>query len=173
MRDIGAWLHEIGLGEHRLKGILEPVGAWRVTGPGHLAGRFDVRTAHGLTPLRGRDGDTAGALAALNQVIVDIEQSKERFWEAELHRLIGRLQLQSGDRILAEQHLRHANDTACAQGARSWQLRAANSLAWYLADNGDKDAAHEVLEPVYNWFTEGFETADLKEARNLMERIVS
>jgi predicted ATPase len=97
----------------------------------------------------------------------------ERWWDPEICRLRGSLVLceaahQAGE---AERWFRRALATAQAQEARSLQLRAATSLARLWAEQGRRAEAHDVLAPVYGWFTEGFETADLREARVLLEQL--
>ena len=72
---------------------------------------------------------------------------------------------------IAEAYFRRAIDIAQRQGARSLELRAAASLARLLAKRGQRQQAHDVLAPVYGWFTEGFETADLKEAKVLLDEL--
>jgi predicted ATPase len=74
-------------------------------------------------------------------------------------------------RLQAEQCLRHAIAIAAEQAAKSWELRAATSLARSLHDTGRSDEARAMLAEIYHWFTEGFDTADLKDARALLEEL--
>jgi predicted ATPase len=69
----------------------------------------------------------------------------------------------------AEMHLHRALEIARAQRAKSWELRAATSLAKLWCDRGDRQKARELLVPIYNWFTEGFNTRDLREAKALVD----
>ena len=102
-----------------------------------------------------------------------VEQTGERLWEAELHRLQGELLL-----ALSMEH--HMAATACFQRAiamarhqqaKSLELRAAMSLTRLWQRQGKRDEAHELLASVYGWFTEGFDTADLQEAKALLEAL--
>jgi predicted ATPase len=97
----------------------------------------------------------------------------EHWWDAELSRIEGDLHLASpGSRDgRAEQSYRNAIDTARRQQARSWELRAATCLARLLGEQGRRSEARDLLFPVYGWFTEGFDTADLKDAKALLEEL--
>jgi len=102
-----------------------------------------------------------------------METHGERWWEAELYRLQGELMLRQTipDAAQAEASFQHALTVACRQQAKSWELRAAMSLARLWQRQGKRAAAHELLAPIYGWFTEGFDTADLQEARELLEEL--
>ncbi len=97
----------------------------------------------------------------------------DAYWEPEVHRLIGDLLLRrnpsAADR--AEASYRRAIERARSQEARSWELRAATSLARLWRDQGKHAQARELLAPVYGWFTEGFDTADLKDAKALLDEL--
>ncbi len=97
----------------------------------------------------------------------------EHFWEAELHRRRGRILLaQSRDnRAAAEACYRQAIEVAKSQEARLLELRAATSLAGLWREDGKGDLARDLLAPVHGWFTEGFDTADLKEAKALLDEL--
>jgi predicted ATPase len=96
-------------------------------------------------------------------------------WRAELHRLQGELLLaQAGARQQgqeAEAWLHQALDVARRQQAKSWELRAATSLARLWQSQGKRAAAYELLAPIFGWFTEGFDTADLQEAKALLAEL--
>jgi class 3 adenylate cyclase len=113
------------------------------------------------------------ALTIINNSLAEIEQSCERQAEAELHRLKGEnLLLQNSDASDdAEQCFRKAIDIARRQSAKSWELRAATSLARLQFRQGRRDDARTLLAEIYNWFTEGFDTADLKDAKALLDEI--
>jgi class 3 adenylate cyclase/predicted ATPase len=101
-----------------------------------------------------------------------VDDFGERYAEAELHRVAAQLHLREGapsDEVVAE--LWRAIAIAEAQGARLWQLRAAISLARLWAEQGKQAEARKVLVPIYNWFTEGFDTADLKKAGALLDQL--
>ena len=92
-----------------------------------------------------------------------VERTGERIWEAELFRLHG--ELKSADPVEAKVDFRRALEVARAQQARSLELRATTSLARLLRDTNRRDEARAMLAAIYNWFTEGFDTADLKDAK--------
>jgi predicted ATPase len=107
------------------------------------------------------------------ETMTAIETSKQRWYEAETNRMAGEIALQSSvpDRGKAEAYFNSALAVARAQQAKSWELRAAMSLARLWRDQGKPQQARELLAPVYGWFTEGFETRDLKEAKALLEEL--
>ena len=96
-------------------------------------------------------------------------------WEAEVHRLAGEIALKSPvpDASKAEAYFERALAVAREQQAKSWELRAAMSMARLWRDQGKRDEARVLLAPVYGWFTEGFDTLDLKEAKMLLEELVA
>jgi predicted ATPase len=100
-------------------------------------------------------------------------ETEERYYEAELHRLRGELLLMrsDADREGAERCFRKAIDIARRQRAKSWELRATTSLARLLRDTDRRDEARSMLAEIYNWFTEGFDTRDLKEAKTLLDEL--
>ena len=79
--------------------------------------------------------------------------------------------LNEADRAEAERCFRKAMAVAQAQGAKLWELRAATSLGRFWAEQGRRAESHDLLAPIYDWFTEGFDTIDLKEARALLEEL--
>jgi predicted ATPase len=99
--------------------------------------------------------------------------SGERGWNAEIHRLRGELtgRLPYTDPAKAEDSFRTALTIAREQGTRGYELRAATSLARLWREQGRRGEAHELLAPLYGSFTEGFDTADLKEARTLLSEL--
>jgi predicted ATPase len=102
-----------------------------------------------------------------------VEQHEECYWEAEVHRLRGVLLLrQPGTpQAEAEPWLQRALDVARRQEAKSLELRAAMSLARLWQQQGKDAEAHELLTPIYSWFTEGFDTPDLREAKALLDAL--
>ena len=120
-------------------------------------------------------GHTEDGLQALAEAHTLVEQHEERWWEAEVHRLRGVLLLrQPGTpQAEAEAWLQRALDVARRQEAKSLELRAAMSLARLWQQQGKRAEAYELLAPIYGWFTEGFDTADLQEARALLDALVS
>jgi predicted ATPase len=104
-----------------------------------------------------------------------VKRTGEKWWEAEVHRTAGEIALKSSalDDGRAEAHFVRALQVAQEQQAKSWELRAAMSLARLWRDQGKVQQARELLAPVYGWFTEGFATRDLKEAKALLEELGS
>ncbi|HKN09165.1 MAG TPA: transcriptional regulator, partial [Pseudomonadota bacterium] len=112
------------------------------------------------------------ALAAADEALRRTEQSNALWWMPEAIRIKGEVLLScKGNTHPAEDHFRRSLDLAHRQGARSWELRAATSLARLLHDQGRPADAMMLLQLVYDGFTEGFETADLKTARNLLNTL--
>jgi predicted ATPase len=104
-----------------------------------------------------------------------VETTEERRWEAEVNRIAGEITLKSTepDADKAEAYFERALAIARQQKAKSWELRAAMSLARLWRDQGKEQQARELLAPVYGWFAEGFDTRDLKEAKALLEELAS
>ncbi len=114
-------------------------------------------------------GQRREGLDSLNDAFSFVENTGERHYEAELYRLRGELLWEQGMETEAENNFLKALEIARNQCARSWELRAAISLARLWQNQGKAAAARQLLEPVYNWFTEGFDTPDLQEARILLK----
>jgi predicted ATPase len=119
-------------------------------------------------------GHTEDGLQALAEAHTLMEQHEERCWEAEIARRRGVLLLrQTGTpQAEAETWLQRALDVARRQEAKSLELRAAMSLARLWQQQGKRQEAHGLLAPIYGWFTEGFDTADLQEARALLDALI-
>jgi predicted ATPase len=124
-----------------------------------------------LTEACGRAGRIEEGLRALGQGLAPARKTEERCWEAELHRLKGELLLTKGREGEAEACFQRAVDVARRQGARSWELRATTSLSRLWQGQGRPEEARAQLQKVSDWFTEGFGTADLREARALLEEM--
>jgi predicted ATPase len=107
----------------------------------------------------------------LAEAAKEIETTQERWAEAEIHRLQGTLFLSMDDHTEAEESYRHAIAVAQEQSAKFWELRAALALARLWRDQGKRQQAHDLLAPIYGWFTEGFDTLDLKGAKALLEQL--
>jgi predicted ATPase len=117
--------------------------------------------------------DPAGGLHGLDGALVLVETTGERWYEAEIYRLRGELLLQQAipDAPQAEACCQQALAIARRQQAKSWELRTAVSLSRLWQQQGRQDEAYELLAPIYGWFTEGFDTADLQDARALLEAL--
>ena len=110
------------------------------------------------------------ALTVLREALDFVERSGTRYYEAELHRLEGEL-CGGIDEARSEACFRRAVDIARAQQAKSFELRAAVSLVRLWQRQGKRNQARKLLTPVYGWFTEGFDTADLLDAKVLLDEL--
>ena len=113
-------------------------------------------------------GQIEEAVTLLDDALQIVERTGERWFAAELNRHKGQLLLRQGHSEAAEELYRKALSIAEEQGAKLWELRAAASLARLRRDQGRRAEARDLLAPVYGWFTEGFDTPDLKEAKALL-----
>jgi predicted ATPase len=158
-----------GQAEEGMAQILQGIAAWRATGAA-LTVPYVCTVLADVSAHLGRTGD---GLQALAEAFTLMEQHEERYWEAEICRLRGVLLLrQPGTpQEEAEAWLQRALDVARRQEAKSLELRAAMSLARLWQQQGKRDTARDLLAPIYGWFTEGFDTADLQEARALLEQL--
>jgi predicted ATPase len=117
-----------------------------------------------------KGGQTEAALRVLAEALAIVHTSEERYYEAELYRLRGELLLEEGYRFReAEESFLHALDIARHQSAKSLELRAAIGLCRLWQKQGKRVEAYQVLTEIYGWFTEGFATLDLQEAKALLE----
>jgi len=122
---------------------------------------------------QGRLGRYSEAFVAIGEALTLIEETGERMSEAEVHRINGELLLAQNVSAVeqAEESLRTAIEIARGQNARSWELRATTSLARLLRNTDRRDEARAVLAEIYCWFTEGFDTADLIDAKALLDQL--
>jgi predicted ATPase len=120
-------------------------------------------------------GQPDDARRCIDDAIETMERSMEKWGEAEVHRVAGEIALKSltPDLEKAEAYFDRALAVARRQQSKSWELRAAMSMARLWRDQGKRDEARELLAPVYGWFTEGFDTFDLKEAKALLGELAS
>ena len=112
-------------------------------------------------------------LEQLVEAISMTDRTQARNYEAEMHRVRGELYMSIHDDGAAEASFREAINVAQHQSAKTWELRAAMSLARLWRDQGKRDEARDLLAPVYGWFTEGFDTRDLKDAKALLEELAT
>jgi predicted ATPase len=121
----------------------------------------------------GELGQFDDAWSYIGEATTAIETTKETWCEAEVHRTAGEIALMSPERdtARAEAYFERALEVARAQQAKSWELRAAMSMARLWRDQGKRDEARELVAPVYGWFTEGFDTLDLKQAKALLDEL--
>jgi predicted ATPase len=154
--------------------IREGIAGWQSTGarcwlPGYY---------RSLAEAQAQAGQLEEGLTTLDEALTLMEDTNERHWEVELYRLKGELlstKSMQGDEVEAEANLlqaesrfQHAIEVAQRQQAKSWELRATTSLARLWQKQGRRQEAREILAEIYNWFTEGFGTADLQDAKALL-----
>jgi predicted ATPase len=118
-------------------------------------------------------GKLDDAWRCIDEATTLIETTKERWCEAEVYRVAGEVALLQRDTAKAKEYFERALAVARQQQAKSWELRAATSLARLWRDQGKQDEARELLAPVYGWFTEGFDTRDLKVAKALLNELAA
>jgi predicted ATPase len=131
-----------------------------------------------LAEAQAKAGHPEEGLTTLAEALALVEQTDERHWEAELYRLKGELLLMQGNEAEAEASLhqaescfQHAIEVARRQQAKSWELRATVSLCRLWRKQDRVDEARQMLAEIYGWFTEGFDTPDLQEARALLNEL--
>jgi predicted ATPase len=163
----GSALAAQGEGVEGIVQMRQGLTAYRATGsavgmPNHLAR---------LAEASGQVGQVDEGLSLLAEALAMVDTTGERTFEAELHRLHGELLLRQAvpEAQAAEDRFQQALEVARHQQAKSWELRAALSLSRLWQHQGKRVAARELLAPIYGWFTEGFNTADLQEAKTLLE----
>jgi class 3 adenylate cyclase/DNA-binding SARP family transcriptional activator/predicted ATPase len=130
-----------------------------------------LRLGH-LAAAHARLGQVEVGLDLLGEAIQTMEETGERFFEAELYRLRGEMCLTLGRNVQAETALKRGLIVARHQQARIWELRTATSLARLWHDHGRSAEARDLLTPIYDWFTEGFDLPDLKHARSVLDGLI-
>jgi class 3 adenylate cyclase/predicted ATPase len=126
-----------------------------------------------LTTAYAELGQFDDAWRCISEAMAAIETTKEKWWEAEVNRVAGEVAVSERNTTKADAYFEHALTIARKQQAKSWELRAAMSMARLWRDQGKREEARDLLAPVYGWFTEGFDTLDLKEAKVLLEQLTS
>jgi predicted ATPase len=142
--------------------------AYRSTGATGFLPLFLPQLAHAHAELGLEE-----AWRCIGEAMTAVETAKEKWCEAEAHRVAGEIALKSPepDVAKAQAYFERALSVARAQQAKSWELRAAMSMARLWRDQGKRDEARDILAPIYGWFTEGFDTLDLKEAEALLNEL--
>jgi predicted ATPase len=145
--------------------------AWRSTGTTLRIPTFLFYLARAYAEL----GEFDNAWRCIDEAMTSVVTTKETWFEAEIHRAAGEIALKSPqpDAAKAETYFDRALSVARQQQAKSWELRAALSMAQLWRDQGKRDEARNLLAPIYGWFTEGFDTLDLKEAKALLDALAS
>ena len=149
--------------------ISEGIAAYRATGSTNW---IPLRLSY-LALARGEIGQLDEAWRCIDEASTAIALTSERWCEAEVDRIAGEIILKTPapDMAKAQAYFESALAVARQQQAKSWELRAATSMARLWRDQGKRDAARDLLAPVYGWFTEGFDTLDLKEAKALLDEL--
>ena len=124
-----------------------------------------------LAMAQAKSGHPEEGLRTLAEALALVEERDDRYWEAELRRLQAELLLMQGEDAEAEASLKKAIEVARRQQAKSWELRATVSLCRLWQKQGRHDEARHVLADIYGWFTEGFDTPDLREAQTLLQEL--
>jgi predicted ATPase len=153
-------------------------------GTARMRTEFEAAQATGMKMMRpmfcallsqayGQAGQLDDGWRMLDDALDAMEDTGQRYYEAETYRFKGELQLLEPrpDLEQAEASFKRALSIARQQQAKSWELRAATSLASLWLDQGRRTEAHDLLAPIYGWFTEGFDTTDLQEARALLDEL--
>jgi predicted ATPase len=167
----GRLLGLIGRAADAVQMISSGIAAWRSTG----ATFYLPSWLSYLAAARAELGQLDDAWRCIGEALSIIETAKERWFEAEVNRIAGEIALKSPEpnAAKAEAYFQRSLSVAIAQQAKSWELRAAMSMARLWRDQGKRDEARELLAPVYGWFTEGFDTLDLKEAKALLDELAA
>jgi tetratricopeptide (TPR) repeat protein len=155
--------------DESLTEIRDALAAYRATGA-RFQGTYHLVLLAQALAARGRRDE---GFATLRDAMTLANETGERFVEAEIHRVEGNLWLFRNSSAKAEICYMRSLDVARAQGARSFELRAAADLARLWAGCGDRVRAADLLRPIYGWFTEGFDTPDLKQAKALLDELTS
>jgi class 3 adenylate cyclase/predicted ATPase len=159
-----AWAAQ-GAWAEGLTQIHEGLAAWRTVGGRALWHWFRALLAEAY----GRAGQVEEGQRALSEALETLQTTEDRLYEAEVYRLKGELlQQAAAQQAEAEEHLQQALAVGRRQQAKSLELRAATSLARLWQSQGKRQEAYDLLAPVYDWFTEGFDTADLQEAKRVL-----
>jgi class 3 adenylate cyclase/predicted ATPase len=160
-----------GKGSDAVRVITSAVASARSTG----RTMYNPRNFSNLAKAYADLGQPNEAWHSINEAMAVMETTKERWFEAEVHRVAGEVALKTlePDGAKAEAYFERALAVARQQQAKSWELRAAMSLARLWRSQGKLQQARELLAPVYGWFTEGFDTRDLKDAKALLEELVA
>jgi predicted ATPase len=161
----------VGDASEAVQKIASAINGYRSMGSTCFVPEFLVHLANAHAQL----GQIDDAWRCIGEATTTMEVSKEIWCEAELHRIAGEVALVSPlrDVAKAEGYFERALAVARQQQAKSWELRASMSLARLWRSQGKPQQARELLAPVYGWFTEGFDTRDLKEAKALLEELAS
>jgi predicted ATPase len=163
----GSALSMLGSADEGLALLKEGLAAYRATGA--LSSGPNILQL--LAACHRRSGQPEQGLKDLDEAAAQIDATQVRHQEAEMHRLRGELLVVVDDPVAAEASLHQAIAVARRQSAKLWELRAASSLARLWRDQGKRTEARDLLAPIYGWFTEGFDTPVLQDAKALLEQL--
>ena len=165
----GCLLAATGKAADAVSMITSGLNSWRQTGTTVWTPAYFSYLARAHADL----GHFDEASRSIGEAISVVQTTRETWYEAEIHRIAGEIALRRAepDAAKAQAYFERALAVARAQQAKSWELRAAMSMARLWRDQGKRDEARDFLAPVYGWFTEGFDTVDLKEATALLEEL--
>jgi predicted ATPase len=151
--------------------ISSGIAAWRSTGARALIPMYLTYLARAYAD----DGQFSEAWRCIDEAVTTVDTTKETWFEAEVYRLAGEIALKAPeqDAQQAQAYFERALAVARQQHAKSWELRTAMSLAHLWRDEGKPQQARQLLAPVYGWFTEGFDTGDLKKAKELLDELAA
>jgi predicted ATPase len=166
---LGWALFKQGQSEEGIDQLREGLVAYRATGAELECSHWLALLAEAYRSI----GQPEEGLHLIAEALDHVEQTSIVYYEPELHRLHGelRLSLNPADKQRAEASFIRALEIARNQQAKSWELRGAMSLARLWGEQGNRAEARNLLAPVYGWFTEGFDTADLKDAKALLDEM--
>ena len=167
----GCLLALTGKAQDAIPILISGITAWRSTGSTVWLPLFQSYSARAHADL----GHFDDAWRCIGEALTAVETNKETWFEAEANRIAGEISLISPKPDIAkgQAYFERALGVARAQKAKSWELRAAMSMARLWRDQGKREEARDLLASIYGWFTEGFETSDLKEARSLLNELAS
>jgi class 3 adenylate cyclase/predicted ATPase/energy-coupling factor transporter ATP-binding protein EcfA2 len=165
----GWMLAQQGQAEEGIEQFAQGLRDYRATGAEVMQPYFLALLAEAHATL----GEPEAGLRVLTEALTRVDTTGERWYESELYRLKGALLMQQSSDYQAEAEtcFQHALEIARSQQAKSFELRTATSLARLWQSQGKRQEAHALLAPVYDWFTEGFDTADLQDAKALLEEL--
>jgi predicted ATPase len=162
------WAHaQLGMVEEGIAQMHQGLTGWRSKGTETGVPSYLLMLAEAY----GKAGQAGKGLVLVEEALDLVERTEERVYEADAHRVKGELLLSSGRFSEAEACFRQAISVARRQEAKSWELRATLSLSRLLQQNGRSAEARPLLSEIYAWFTEGFDTPDLQEAKALLEEL--
>jgi predicted ATPase len=165
----GCVLAATGKNSRAVEMLTSGIGTYRSTGATYRMPWYLSYMANANAEL----GQLDDAQRCIDEAMAAVETSKERWCEAEVYRTGGEIALMApeSDTAKAEAYFERALAVARQQQAKSWELRAAMSMARLWRDQGKRQQAHDLLAPIYGWFTEGFDTLDLKNAKALLDQL--